>query len=264
MTDKTHSPMWEKYTQYGQLMFKRAKGDSQEMESARSTASVMSKLVQQDDRILDVGCGAGHYLRSMLREITVPFHYTGCDATQMYVDLAQKAWEYQPNAQFKLANVFNLPFANGDFDVVMCNNVLLHLSSIFAPLNELVRVAKRATLIRTLCGERSFRIQDVQSRERCPDIFQGGPNDLEFREDGEPISAIWYNIYSRNYVESVLKRRSDVAEVKIWQDIDFDSNRINSEVGRDNAAHGVTLANGQMQMNGYMQMPWAFILVMKK
>ena len=257
------STMWDRYTQYGQLMFKRAIGDSPEMESAKSAAKVIKPYIQPNDSILDVGCGVGHYLRSLKREIEVPFHYTGADATASYVALAQQAWANTANVQFKQANIFNLPFADNEFDVVMCNNVLLHLPSIQTPLNELTRVAKRLVLVRTLIGDRSFRIQDVQSRERCPDLFQGNADDLEFNADGEPTSAIWYNIYSKNYVQQVLMRRTDVKSVDIWEDTDFDANKINAEVGRDKAQHGVTQAIGRIQSNGYMLMPWGYVLIQK-
>lgn len=255
------SAMWERYTQYGQLMFKRATGNSPEMESAKSAAKVIKPHIRPNDRILDVGCGVGHYLRSLQREIDVPFYYTGADATASYIALAQQAWADTPNVAFKQANIFDLPFADGEFDVVMCNNVLLHLPSVQIPLNQLARVAKRVLLVRTLIGDRSFRIQDVQSRERCPDLFQGGTNDLEFREDGEPLSAIWYNIYSQNYIRQVLSRRTDVESVEIWEDADFDASKINAEVGRDKAQHGVTQASGRSQTNGYMLMPWSYALV---
>ena len=59
-------------------------------------------------------------------------------------------------------------------------------------------------------------------------------------------------------MKKILIKRAEIDEV-----IDFDANKINAEVGRDKAQHGVTQAIGRIQSNGYMLMPWGYVLIQK-
>jgi ubiquinone/menaquinone biosynthesis C-methylase UbiE len=135
--------VWDSEAAYGELLYERAIGKQPEMESSKALARLMKTRVRSGDKILDVGCGAGHYLRSLKREIEVPFTYTGVDATAGYVELARKAWAGETAARFEVGDVFGLPFGDGEFDVVFSCNLLLHLPSITTPMREIVRVAKR-------------------------------------------------------------------------------------------------------------------------
>jgi len=104
-------------------------------------------------------------------------------------------------------------------------------------------------LIRTLVGDRSFRVQEVR-----------GSGD-EFDEDGEPGDFAYYNIYSKSYVEFLL---GNVPFVKSWQilpDRDFDKNRIEEASAEQPDSHNATSIIGDWQVNGCILMPWSFIEV---
>ncbi|WP_455198542.1 class I SAM-dependent methyltransferase, partial [Kaarinaea lacus] len=145
--------VWDEEKEYGEVLFKRATGESPEMESSKAAAKQLIEVVKDGDEILDVGCAAGHYLRSLKNALTVDFSYTGVDATAYYIELAKKAFKDDPKADFKVGDIFNLPFEDNSKDVVMCNNVFLHLPSIKKPLSELCRVARRFVLVRSMVGD---------------------------------------------------------------------------------------------------------------
>ena len=99
--------IWDQNQEYGEILFKRAIGDLPEMESAKAIAGMVKELIRPNDLILDVGCGAGHYLRSLRQEITdVPFQYMGIDATASSIKLARKAWSGDHRAKFEVGDVF--------------------------------------------------------------------------------------------------------------------------------------------------------------
>ena len=50
---------------YGDLFFDRATGKLPEMESSKAAAARITALAKSGDSLLDVGCGAGHYYRSI-------------------------------------------------------------------------------------------------------------------------------------------------------------------------------------------------------
>jgi SAM-dependent methyltransferase len=249
--------VWDKNDSYGELLYRRAVGELPEMESSKATAKQMKGIVRAGDCVLDVGCGAGHYLRSLRRVIKRSFDYTGADATANYIKLARKAWAQDQHAHFSVEDAFKLSFADQSFDLVMSCNLFLHLPSIRQPLAELVRVARRAVIIRTLVGERSFRIKEVQ-----PAVGRK-PGD-EFDADGEPRHFNYYNIYSQAYVSHLLKGNPAVRKFRILPDHDFNRRALTADAKRQGAAVNSTRVLGDWQVNGCILQPWQFVVVEKK
>src|SRR3989338_7233675 len=158
--------VWGTDPAYGEVFYARATGKAPEMESSKATARQLKGLLVPDASVLDVGCGAGHYLRSLRREHPFPFSYDGADVTPNYIRLAKKAYADDPLAHFRVAPVEKLPYAAKSFDIVLCCNVLLHLPAIVKPLRELWRVTRGTMLIRTLIGGSTFRIKQVNETAR--------------------------------------------------------------------------------------------------
>lgn len=236
--------------EYAQVFYKRAIGELPEMESSKAAAKILAGWTRDGTTILDAGCGAGHYLRSFKNGIPTRFNYTGVDLTPLYIDLAKKAFPEQLDVHFEIADVFDLPFADQQFDMVHSSNVFLHLPSIRRPLQELCRVARKHVLIRTLVGTRSFRIQDVYNN--------GGG---EFDSEDKPYHFHYFNIYSQAYVESLLRKIPGVEGWNITPDTDFDPARITAAVSEQPDAEDITKMLGGWQVNTYILQPWAFIKV---
>ncbi|MFH1478602.1 MAG: class I SAM-dependent methyltransferase [Candidatus Omnitrophota bacterium] len=237
-----------KNEKYSKVLYKRAKGELPEMESSKATAKIISGWINEGDSILDVGCGVGHYLKSIKNRITCNFFYTGIDNSSLYIRLAKKVFSGLKRVAFYRGNIYQLPFKNKSFEIVMSNNVLLHLPSIEKPLRELCRVSRRHVLIRTLIGERSFRIKEVR-----------GMGD-EFKKDGSPKSFNYYNIYSKAYIDHMLSRLPGIRKWEIIADNDFDPKSISKDFKRG-SLQNTTKMIGDWQVNGYILQPWAFIKI---
>ena len=234
---------------YGDVLLRRAVGELPEMESSKAVAARLKNIARPQDRILDVGCGAGHYLRSLRRELPFGFQYTGVDATASYVGLASQAFAGASMTNFVTGDIYVLPFADASYDLVMSNNLVHHLPSIRKPLHELCRVARRYLTVRTLVGERSFRIQDVH-----------GSGD-EFDEEGEPHGFHYFNIYSKSYLGHLLGEIPNARSWRVVPDRDFDKARIMEAATVQKDAPDVTLVIGDWQVNGYVLQPWVFVEV---
>jgi ubiquinone/menaquinone biosynthesis C-methylase UbiE len=241
--------VWDQATSYGHTLYRRAVGELPEMESAKKMAREVGRVFHSGDSILDVGCGAGHYLPSLRRVINTPFAYHGIDATENYVALAKKAFAGQPNAEFSVGSIFDLDLPDRSYDVVMCNNVLLHMPSIARPLSELVRVARRKVLVRFLCGQRSFIIQDVHPQA----------DGEEFDSQMRPVGFHYYNIYSQAYVHRVISDLKGVESWTITPDTDYDQQRILESATEHGAAHDASGIAAGYQVNGYILQPWAVL-----
>ena len=234
---------------YGNVLYRRAVGELPEMECSKVVARIVATWIQDGDSILDAGCGVGHYLRSLKRQISCGFSYTGVDDSPLFIDLARKAFPVQADVNFEVEDIYQLSFPNNTFDIIISSNVFLHLPSIERPLQELVRVARKYVLIRTLVGERSFRIQEVR-----------GLGD-EFDETGMPRRFNFFNIYSRTYIEHLLRKMPHVEKWEITPDNDFDLQRIVEAGAEQPEADNVTSILGNWQVNGYILQPWAFIKI---
>jgi ubiquinone/menaquinone biosynthesis C-methylase UbiE len=92
--------------------------------------------------ILDVGCGDGA-ISAALAEAT--------GARVVGTDLAEKrvrfAREHAPAGRFAQGSVYDLPFADGAFDTVVCTDLLEHLDDPQRAVRELVRVSSRWVLV---------------------------------------------------------------------------------------------------------------------
>nr|WP_235592606.1 class I SAM-dependent methyltransferase [Leptospira interrogans] len=89
---------------------------------------------------------------------------------------------------FIKVKVSNIKFEDATFDIVMCNNVLLHLPpNLKKPLSELICVSKKLTIVRTLFGKGNYIVKDVNYEQ-------------EFNEDLESQKYLYYNIYTTEYV----------------------------------------------------------------
>lgn len=94
-------------------------------------------------RILEVGCGEGiviEYLRA--RVPAVRFHGMELDAEALARGRARC-----PGASFLQADAYDLPFASGSYDLVLCLEVLEHLPEPERALREIRRVSRRGCLL---------------------------------------------------------------------------------------------------------------------
>lgn len=245
--------LWDQDKAYGEYFYRMSTGEDNEMFSSIAVTEQIRKIYSGGMKILDVGCGAGHYLRSLRSRLDENIDYEGIDATQQYINLAAKA--YQNNKIFKVGSIFDLPYENDSFDIVMCNNVILHLPSPpVIPLSELIRISKKYVIIRTIFGERNYIIKELRSQ----DELTGNGNNEIFNEKSKPLISNYFNIYTIEYFESLLRNIDNTISIKFLDDnsfSDFD-NTINT------TSTGTRVING-MQVSGNIVLDWKFVEIHK-
>jgi ubiquinone/menaquinone biosynthesis C-methylase UbiE len=248
---------WDKDQAYGDLFFKRATGELPEMESSKALAKIIQPYLEEGDKIGDIGCGGGHYLRSLDNKATKKFHYVGVDQTAYYIQKANEAFTKKENknelrltTNFIQGDIFSIPLNNNEVDVTICNNVLLHLPSIEKPLTELLRITKKTVIIRALIGDHTLRIKQVHKSE-------------EFDDNGEPLHFHFHNIYSKAYIESILVRNG-IEKFHFFEDTDFQTDAFNTNdnyIGE--RPDNLTVVLNGMQVNTYIIQPWTFLIIEK-
>ncbi len=113
--------------------------DQERSEFADSNKSVIEERFRRlnGERVLDLGCGYGWYTDFFTRNGA---DAVGVDGSEKMIAIAQERY---PNLDFTLANIEkSLPFADGCFDIVFSNQVLMDIENTERVISECVRVLK--------------------------------------------------------------------------------------------------------------------------
>jgi len=97
--------------------------------------------------VLEVGCGEGRLAQHLVTHpaaVPRPGRFVACD-----LELSAIAAGLDPLIEFRAASIYELPFADASFDVVVCCEVLEHLEDPGRALAEVARVARRGTIVST-------------------------------------------------------------------------------------------------------------------
>ena len=135
--------------------------------------------------LLDVGCGPGSITRG-LAERLAPGQVVGIDLSRDALEGARReaAARGLTNLRFEDASVYEMPFADGSFDVVYAHQVLQHLRERPSAVREMLRVVRPGGLV---------AVRDVDwgtaaywPRDRWIDRFIEVHHQAWYRNGGEP------------------------------------------------------------------------------
>jgi ubiquinone/menaquinone biosynthesis C-methylase UbiE len=104
------------------------------LERQRLASILQLAAAAPGDRILEVGCGAGHVLEQFADNPR-----TGIDLSAGMLGRIRR--RLGPAVDLARGSADGLPFANGAFDIVLCTEVLEHVPDPAAVIAELTRVA---------------------------------------------------------------------------------------------------------------------------
>ncbi len=113
--------------------------DQERSEFADSNKSVIEERFWRlnGERVLDLGCGYGWYTDFFTRSGA---DAVGVDGSEKMIAIARERY---PNLDFTLANIEkSLPFADGCFDIVFSNQVLMDIENTERVISECARVLK--------------------------------------------------------------------------------------------------------------------------
>lgn len=94
-------------------------------------------------RVLDTGCGEGFSLNKLSEE-KIAASLQGIDNSKEAISLGKKLF---PNLKLQLGSIYELPYEDDYFDLVLCTEVLEHVDNPQKALHELMRVSGKYLLI---------------------------------------------------------------------------------------------------------------------
>ncbi len=99
--------------------------------------------LEQGYRVLDVGCGLGHYSRWLAEIVGAEGRVVGLDNSRLMLEEAQRREEGRsPWLEFVQGDAHWLPFEDATFDVSYANLLLEHLEDPRRALAEMLRVTR--------------------------------------------------------------------------------------------------------------------------
>jgi ubiquinone/menaquinone biosynthesis C-methylase UbiE len=111
----------------------------------RESTIELANLAQlkSSDRVLDVGCGLGGTARHLAQEYQC--QVLGIDLTQEYVTVGEQLTQWvglSDRVTLQQASALDLPFEEGDFDVVWTEHVQMNIADKLRFYSEIARVLK--------------------------------------------------------------------------------------------------------------------------
>ena len=151
--------------------------------TAANSAAYLLPHLKKTDTLLDIGCGPGSITADLAGHVA---SVVGVDAASEAVSRAEKdaARRGVDNAQFRIADVYELPFPDHTFDIVHGHQVLQHLSDPVAALREAARVLKKGGIVAMRDTDYATMVHDPH--EPRIDRWLALYSELARRNGGEP------------------------------------------------------------------------------
>jgi len=96
-----------------------------------------ARPIGASDRILDLGCGTGIVARVLRERLGGAASIVGVDVSPLMIE---KARSIEPELDWRVGNAMALPFADGTFDLVLCQEMLPLVPDRMVSLREVRRV----------------------------------------------------------------------------------------------------------------------------
>ena len=251
---------------YISLMKARASGKLPEMGSALRVAGLIQERASRfSDRsrpvdLLDVGCAAGHYLRTLIRQGLPISRYVGLEIDPGMLIAAREVWAGEITAGV-------VEFVNQDleqfrsketFDFVICVNAFMYFASAKRALTNLLQATRSHLIIRSYFADANYRIMRGQTT-RNHDKAQLAEIDA-FDEDGNLLSFDYWNIYSFTYMETLVASLCPQARLE-WIDDKNLLTSIEEERDLNIQKRGATEVLGEHEVSYPFILPWKYLSI---
>jgi ubiquinone/menaquinone biosynthesis C-methylase UbiE len=190
--------------------------------TAADSAAYLLPLLEPGMRLLDVGCGPGSISLDLAGMVS---HVVGIDGADAAIERANADARRRgvANAEFHVADAYELPFEDAAFDVVHAHQVLQHLADPVRALREARRVVKPGGIVAARDADYGTMVHDPHEPrlDRWLELYQ----QVARRDGGEPDAgrrlAGWFTAagLSDLGVTTSTWTYSTMPEIEAWHDL---------------------------------------------
>jgi SAM-dependent methyltransferase len=108
------------------------------------TRKLIGQFINDDESVLDVGCGPGWNYEHFVQYGPDVKRYVGVDYSKRFIRVCKKR---QPDIEWVVGDCRDIQFDEDSFDVVILQDCLEHTSGYEIPLKEALRVARKRVIV---------------------------------------------------------------------------------------------------------------------
>jgi SAM-dependent methyltransferase len=138
--------IWEHSESVKALYRERCRREVEEMTAHAQAAELLASRVRPGDTLLDAGCGSGYFYHS-LRARSIPADYWGIDGAASLIEIGRAELPAFGLPPERLEHL-RLEDLDGEFDHVVCINVLSNIDNFHRPLERLLKIARKTVILR--------------------------------------------------------------------------------------------------------------------
>jgi SAM-dependent methyltransferase len=258
--------MIDNTNEYVALMRERAKGALPDMGCALRVTSLIKQILR--DRfegdgvrnVLDVGCAAGHFLRTFTRQNLRFSRYVGLEIDAAMVAAAQEIWAEEIRAgSASFVNRDLERFSpDGQFDFVICINAFMYFASAKRALANLLKATRRHLIVRSYFTDANYRIARAQTRLNHD---KSAVDEIDaFDEDGNMRCFDYWNMYSKTYIAALVASIRPGATIQ-WLEDENVLSSLEEERRLKVSKRGATEVLGGLEVSYPFILPWQYLFV---
>jgi ubiquinone/menaquinone biosynthesis C-methylase UbiE len=172
--------------------YAKIRSSGSQIEDWRKQAAKLTENLPDGADVLEVAPGPGYFAIEMAR--LNRFHVTGLDVSYTFVEIAREnARQAGVNVDFQQGSASNMPFAEGSFDLIICQAAFKNFSQPGKAISEMYRVLRSGGMA---------IIQDM-----CKDA-----TDTAIREEVKPMGLNPVNAFMTRKALEGLRRRAYTKE----------------------------------------------------
>lgn len=114
---------------------------------------IFKEFIKPKNKILDIGCGRGFFLKRIFQIFGNSIEYYGIDISEEIINFAK---DYFKNAKYLVSPGEKLPFENETFDYIQIISTLEHVLNPYSILKEAYRVLKKEGRLYVVVHKRAF------------------------------------------------------------------------------------------------------------
>lgn len=175
-------------------------------------------------RVLDVGCGTGKTACYIAKHHNCSV--IGVDTTRLCIEKAKKLAEkakLKGKVEFKVADIYNLPYKNESYDVVITENVFTFLENKDKALKELIRITEPGGHIGSNVCFRSKKLTPVEKMkldQHSKEIYRSNVYPLTLDElkklfEKHDLKEIKFLIPNITFIDKLTDLKEGLSRLKI-------------------------------------------------
>jgi ubiquinone/menaquinone biosynthesis C-methylase UbiE len=138
--------IWEHSSEVQDLYKKRCRLEAVEMTCHGQAIDLLRPYIVDGDSLLDVGCGSGYFFHSIANR-KIAAEYWGIDSSKSLIEIGQKELSRFQLPPKNLQNI-RVEDLDGEFDHVICINVLSNIDNYHKPLERMLKISQKTVLLR--------------------------------------------------------------------------------------------------------------------